>query len=122
MNPIFIEVTLAQFCIQLMLPKKLQNQSQIFFMLFLILGINKNIIKEDKKKLFQIPVEDTIHKAHTCSWCIGETKRYHYKLIMSIPCPKGCLMNVFILDSHLMVTRPWKIPVLLSFDQRGHQS
>ena len=66
-----VEVTLAQFCIQLMLP-----------------------------------VEDTVHKAHKCSWCICETKWYHYKLIMSIPCPEGCLMNVFILDSHLMVTRP----------------
>ena len=30
----------------------------------------------------------------------------HYKLIMPIPCPEGCLMNVFILDSYLMVTRP----------------
>ena len=41
-----------------------------------------------------------------CIWCICETKWYHYKLIMSIPCPEGCLMNVFILDSHLMVPRP----------------
>ena len=41
-----------------------------------------------------------------CSWCIGGTKWHHYKLIMSIPCPKGYLMNVLILDSHLMVTRP----------------
>ena len=73
---------------------------------FLILRINKNVIKENKNKLVQIFVEDTIHKAHKCSWCICETKGYHYKLIMSIPHPEGCLMNVFILDSHLMVTRP----------------
>ena len=25
-----------------------------------------------------------------------------YKFIMPIPCPEGCLMNVFILDPHLM--------------------
>src|SRR6267154_1912057 len=89
-----------------MLPEKFQCQSQILFMFFLILRINKNVIKENKNKLVQIPAEDTIHKAHKCSWCICETKWYHYKLIMPIPCPEGCLMNVFILDSHLMVTRP----------------
>ena len=89
-----------------MLSEKLQCQSQMFFMFFLILRINKNVIKENKNKLVQIPVEDTVHKAHKCSWCICETKQYHYKLIMSIPCPEGYLMNVFILDSHMMVTRP----------------
>ena len=78
----------------------------MLFMLFLILRINKNFIKENKNKHFQIPAEDTIHKAHKCSWCICETKWYHYKLIMPIPCSKGFLMNVFIIDSHPMVTRP----------------
>src|SRR5713226_7905377 len=78
----------------------------MFFMLFLILRINKNVIKENKNKLVQTPVEDTIHKAHKCSWCIHETKWYHYKLIVCIPCSKGCHMNVFVLDSYLMVTRP----------------
>ena len=78
----------------------------MLFMLFLILRINKNVIKENKNILVQIPIEDTIHKAHKCRWCICETKWYHYKLIMSIPCSKGCLMNVFILDSHLMLPRP----------------
>ena len=28
------------------------------------------------------------------------------QLIMRIHCPEGCLMNVFVLYSHLMVTRP----------------
>ena len=78
----------------------------MLFMLFLILGINKNFIKKNKNKLVQIPAEDTVHKAHKCSWCICETKWYHYKLILSIPCPEGYLMNAFILDSHLMVTKP----------------
>ena len=78
----------------------------MLFMLFLILRINKNVIKENKNKLVKISAEDTIHKAHKCSWCIYETKWYHYKLIMSISCFEGCLMNVFILDSYLMVTKP----------------
>ena len=34
----------------------------MLFMLLLILGINKNVIKEKKNKLVQILVEDTIHK------------------------------------------------------------
>src|SRR5713226_4723266 len=89
-----------------MLSEQIQCQSQMLFMLFLLLRVNKNVIKENKNKLIQIPAEDTIHKAHKCSRCIRETKRYHYKLIMPIPCPEGCLMNVFILDPYLMVTRP----------------
>ena len=105
LNSIFVEVTLAQFCIQLMLPEQLQCQSQMLFMLFLILRINKNVIKENKKKLVQILVEDIVHKAHKCSWCICKIKWYHYKLIMPIPCPEGCLMNLFVLDPHLMVIR-----------------
>ena len=110
LNSISVEVTLAQFRIQLMLPEQLQFQPQMFFMLFLIFRIYKNVIKENKNKLVQISVEDTIHKADKCRrWCICETKWYHYKLIIPIPCPEGCLMNVFILDSHLMVTRPQAI-------------
>ena len=29
-----------------------------------------------------------------------------YKLIVSIPCSEGCLMNILIFDSYLMVTIP----------------
>ena len=113
MNLIFIKVTLAQLCIQLMLLEQLQCQPQMLFMLFLILRINKNVIKENKNKLIQIPAEDTIHKAHKCSRWICETKWYHYKLIVSTPYSKGCLMNIS--------SQSWKIPLLLSFDKKGHQ-
>ena len=47
-----------------MLPEQLQCQSQMLFMLFLILRINKNVIKENKNELVQVPAEDTVHKAH----------------------------------------------------------
>ena len=66
MNSISIEVTLAQFFLQLMLPDKIQCQSQMLFMLFLILRINKNVIKENKNKLVQILTEDTNQKEHKC--------------------------------------------------------
>ena len=92
MNPVFIKVTLAQLCIQLMLLDQLQCQSQMSFMLFLILRVNKNVIKENKNKLVQILAEDAIHKAHKCSWCICETKWYHYKLnVGPIYCRKSDL-------------------------------
>ena len=47
--------------------------------------VKKNVNKEYKNKFLQILIEDTIHKAHKCSWCFGETKWYHYKLIIPIP-------------------------------------
>ena len=62
--------------------------------------------RKTRTKLSRYLLKNNVHKAHKCSWCICETKWYHYKLIMSIPCSKGCHMNVFILYSHLMVTRP----------------
>ena len=34
----------------------------MFFMLFFILRINKNVIKENKNELVQIPTEDTIQR------------------------------------------------------------
>ena len=67
MNSIFIEVTFAQLCIHLMLPKQYQGQPQMFFMLLLILRINKNVIKENKNKLVHIMDENTIHETHKCS-------------------------------------------------------
>ena len=45
-----------------MLPEQLQSDPKILFMLFLILRINKNSIKENKDKLVQIPAENTIHE------------------------------------------------------------
>ena len=47
----FVEVTLAQFCIQLILPEQLQCQSQMLFMLFLIIRIEENVIKVKRTNL-----------------------------------------------------------------------
>ena len=81
--------------------------------------------RKTRINLSKILAKSTIHETHDCSWCICETKWYHYKLIVSIPCSEGCLMNIFIFDSYLMVNHTsslsWKILLLLSFDQRGHQ-
>ena len=51
LNSISVEVTLAHFCIQLMLPEQLQCQSQIIFMFSLILRIKKNFIKGNKEQI-----------------------------------------------------------------------
>ena len=64
MNSIFLEVTSAQLCIQLMLLEQFQNQPQMFYMFFVILWINKNAIKEKKNKLVQVPVENIIPKEY----------------------------------------------------------
>ena len=110
MNSISIQFTLAQTCIQIMLPEQFQSQPRMFHMLhmfhmfFLILRITKDAIKENKNKPARILIENIIHEAHRCSWCICETKWYHYNIITSIPCSEGCLMNIFILDPYLLVT------------------
>ena len=57
MSSIFIEVIVAQPCIQLMLLEQFQSQPQMFHMFFLILRINKNSIKEIKNRHVQILTE-----------------------------------------------------------------
>ena len=78
----------------------------MFFRILFILRVNKNVIKENKNKPIQLPAENIFHEAHECSWYICETKWYHYKIIVYIPCYEGCIMNIVILDSYLMVTGP----------------
>ncbi|BAU03195.1 hypothetical protein VIGAN_UM037800 [Vigna angularis var. angularis] len=75
-------------------------------MLFIALGVDKNIINEYNHKLIKIRPEDTIHVVHEYCWGICHTEWHHYILVVSITRSEGCLLDVFFLYPNLMVSRP----------------
>src|SRR3954470_22962915 len=89
-----LEFTLAGFGIQLMLCKLLKYQSQMFFMLFIALGVDQNVIDENDNELVKKFHEDLFHHIHEVGWCICQTKWHHAVLIQSIPSGESSLRYV----------------------------
>jgi hypothetical protein len=68
------ESTLAEFDIELMVPKSLQNNAEMPHMLFFTLGIDQDVINEDHDKLVQLRHEYRVHQVHEICRSIGEFK------------------------------------------------
>jgi hypothetical protein len=68
------ESTLAEFGIELMVPKSLQNNTEMSCMLFFALGIDQDVINEDNDKLIQLWHEYGVHQVYEMSRSIGELK------------------------------------------------
>jgi hypothetical protein len=68
------ESTLAEFGIELMVTKSLQNNSEMLRMLFFTLGIEQDVINEDHDKLVQLRHEYGVHQVHEMCKSIGKSK------------------------------------------------
>jgi hypothetical protein len=68
------ESTLAEFGIELMVPKPLQNNVKMSRILFFTLGIDQDVINEDHDKLVQLWHEYGVHQVHEMCRSIGEPK------------------------------------------------
>jgi len=68
-----------------------------------ILRIDKDVIYEHHYKLVKIGSKDPVYKIHESCGGIGEAKREHDKLIVTIPGPRRCLGDVFRFNPKLMV-------------------
>jgi hypothetical protein len=99
------ESTLGEFGIELMVPKSLQNNSEMSHMLFFTLGIDKDVINQYQDKLVQLWHEYGVHQVHDMCKSIGESKRHNQILTQAIPGGEGSLMNVFQADLDLVITR-----------------
>jgi hypothetical protein len=71
------ESTLAEFGIELMVPKSLQNNVEMSRMLFFILGVDQDVINEDHDKLVQLRHEYGVHQVHEMCRSIGESKQHN---------------------------------------------
>jgi hypothetical protein len=99
------ESTLAEFGIELMVPKSLQNNTEMLCMLFFTHGIDQDDVNEYHDKLVQLQHEYRVHQVYEMCRIIGESKRHNQILIQPIPGGEGNLRNVFRVDLDLMVTQ-----------------
>jgi hypothetical protein len=85
------ESTLAEFGIELMALKSLQNNAEMLCMLFFTLGIDQDVINEDNDKLVKLRHEYGVHQVHKMCRSIGESKRHNQILIQPVPGGEGNL-------------------------------
>jgi hypothetical protein len=95
------ENTLAEFGIEAMIPKSLQNNAEMSCMLFFTFRIDQYVINEDHDKLVQLRHEYRVHQVHRICRSIGEFKQHNQILIQPIPSGEGGLRSVFQVDLDL---------------------
>jgi hypothetical protein len=75
------EFTLGKLSIEVMVSKTLENNVQVLSMIFLILGINKDVINKNHDELVKLRHEYRIHEIHEVDRSICETERHDKILI-----------------------------------------
>jgi hypothetical protein len=99
------ECTFAELGIELMVMKSLQNNTKMLLMLFLILGVDQDVVNEDHDKLVQLRHEYGVHHVHEMCRSISESRQHNQILIQPIRGGEGSLRDVFRTDLDLMVTQ-----------------
>src|SRR6185312_14118071 len=89
----------------MMISQSLKNDTQMFSMIFFILGVDQNIVNENHDEFIQLRHEDRIHQVHKICWGVGKTKRHNQIFIESISGQESSLWNITRLDFYLMVAR-----------------
>ena len=72
---------LGELGIELMFTESVENETEVLFVIFFILGKYQNVIQIHKHKLAGVGVEDVVHHSREGRWSIGETKRHDCILI-----------------------------------------
>jgi hypothetical protein len=75
------EFTLGKLSIELMVSKMLANNVQVLSMIFLVLGINKDVINKNHNELVKFKHEYRIHEIHEVGRSICEPERHDQILI-----------------------------------------
>ena len=88
-----------------MLSKLLEDNMNATSMIFLGLGLNKNIINEDDHKDIKFLYEDAINQIHEISRCIGKAKGHDGELIETISSKESHFWNVFSSNLDLVITQ-----------------
>ena len=75
------KLTFGKLCIKLILSELVEHQSQMFCMIFLILGEDQEMIEIHQDEFIGIGVEDEIHHARERRRSVDENKR-HYSVFI----------------------------------------
>jgi hypothetical protein len=74
-----------------MISQTLQDNSKVFGMLFLIFGVDEDIIDEDHYEFVQLCHKHGVHEVHEVGWGIHETKGHYQELVETINVEKEVL-------------------------------
>jgi hypothetical protein len=66
----------------------------MFGMLFLIFGVDEDIIDKDHYELVELRHKQGVHEVHEVDWGICETKGHHQELIKAITSGERGFRNV----------------------------
>jgi hypothetical protein len=88
-----------------MISQTLKDNSEVFGVFFLALGIDENIIDKDHDEFIELRHEDGVHEVHEVGWGIRETKRHYQELVKTITSGESSFRNVKRSNFDLMITR-----------------
>jgi hypothetical protein len=74
-------------------------------MLFLIFGVDEDIIDKDHYELVELHHKHRVHEVHEIGWGICETKEHHQELVKTITSGESSFRNVTRSNFDLVVTR-----------------
>ena len=98
------KLTFGELCIELILSKLVEHQSQMFGMILLILGEDQDIIEIHQDEFIGIGVEDEIHHPREHWRSIDKAERHDNIFIRTKACSECCLGNIFFTNANLMIT------------------
>jgi hypothetical protein len=88
-----------------MISQTLKDNSEMFSMLLLVFGIDKDIIDKDHYEFVELRHEHGVHEVHEVGWGIHETKGHYQELVKTIASGEDSFRNVTRSNFDLMVTR-----------------
>jgi hypothetical protein len=98
------KLTLAEFGIKLVLSQGSQHKPQMFYMLFLGLGIDQDVVDEHHYKLVEELHEHLIHEIHEVGRGIGQAERHYGVFKQTVASGEGGLGNTGLTDFQLMIS------------------
>jgi hypothetical protein len=83
----------------------LKDNSEMFGMLFLIFGVDEDIIDEDHYEFVELRHKHGVNEVHEVGWGICETKRHYQELVKTVTSRESGFRNVTRSNLDLMITR-----------------
>jgi hypothetical protein len=99
------EFAFGELSIKLMISQTLKDNSEMFGMLLLIFGIDKDVIDKDHYEFVKLRHKHGIHEVHEVGWGICETKGHHQEFVKTVTSGESNFRNVTRSNFDLVITR-----------------
>jgi hypothetical protein len=99
------ELAFGELSVKLMISQTLHENSNMFGVLVVILGVDEDIIDKDHYEFVKLRHKHGVHEVHEVGWGICETKGHHQELVKTITSGESSFRNVTRSNFDLVVTR-----------------